>query len=37
LNAGVTGYLIKPFSEKDLLDSIDAASKHQVLLAPVRH
>jgi FixJ family two-component response regulator len=35
LNAGVTGYLVKPFSEKDLLDCIDAASKHSALLAPV--
>lgn len=37
LNAGVTGYLTKPFSEQDLLDSIDAAAKHRALLAPVRH
>lgn len=35
LSAGVTGYLIKPFSEKDLLDCIDTASKHSALLAPV--
>ena len=35
LNAGVTGYLIKPFSEKDLLDCIDLASKHAALLAPI--
>jgi len=35
LSAGVTGYLTKPFSEKDLLDCIDSASKHSVLLAPV--
>ena len=34
LNAGVTGYLIKPFSEKELLDCIDTASKHGVSLAP---
>ena len=36
LNAGVTGYLPKPFSEKDLLECIAAASKHGVALAPVR-
>jgi FixJ family two-component response regulator len=35
ISAGVTGYLIKPFSEKELLDCIDTASKHSVLLAPV--
>ena len=35
LNAGVTGYLVKPFSEKELLDCINTASKHSVLLAPV--
>jgi FixJ family two-component response regulator len=35
LNAGVTGYLTKPFSEKDLMDCIDTASKCGVLLAPV--
>lgn len=28
LSAGVTEYLVKPFGEKDLLDSIDAAVKH---------
>jgi FixJ family two-component response regulator len=36
LNAGVTGYLTKPFSEKDLLDCIDLTLKHNVVLAPVR-
>ena len=36
LGAGVTGYLVKPFSEKDLLDCIDMACKHNVLLAPVK-
>lgn len=36
LNAGATGYLIKPFSEKDLLDCIDLALKHDPLLAPTR-
>ena len=35
LNAGVTGYLAKPFSERALLDCIDSAAKHGVLLAPV--
>jgi FixJ family two-component response regulator len=35
LNAGVTGYLTKPFGEKELLDCIDAASKHSVLLTPI--
>jgi len=28
LSAGVSNYLIKPFSEKELLDSIEAATKH---------
>jgi FixJ family two-component response regulator len=36
LNAGVTGYLIKPFSEKELVDCIDLTLKHSVLLAPVK-
>jgi FixJ family two-component response regulator len=35
LNAGVTGYLTKPFGEKELLDCIDLTLKHSVLLAPV--
>jgi len=35
LSAGVTGYLVKPFSEKALLDCIDMASKYSVLLTPV--
>lgn len=35
-NAGVTGYLPKPFSEKDLLDCIAAAAKHGVALSPIR-
>jgi FixJ family two-component response regulator len=36
LNAGVAAYLIKPFSEKELPDSIDTALKHKVLLAPIK-
>jgi FixJ family two-component response regulator len=32
LNAGVTGYLPKPFSEKALFDCIDSAAEHGVLL-----
>lgn len=36
LSAGVAAYLVKPFSEKELLDSIDSAIKHKVLLAPVK-
>jgi FixJ family two-component response regulator len=36
LNAGVTAYLVKPFSENDLLLCIDTAAKHSVMLAPVR-
>ena len=36
LNAGVTAYLVKPFSENDLLACIDTAAKHSVTLAPVR-
>jgi len=35
LSAGVTGYLVKPFSERELLDCIDTAAKHSVLLTPV--
>ena len=35
MSAGVTGYLVKPFSEKALLDCIDSAPKHSVLLTPV--
>jgi FixJ family two-component response regulator len=35
ISAGLTGYLVKPFSEKALLDCIDTASKHSVLLTPV--
>jgi FixJ family two-component response regulator len=36
ISAGVTGYLVKPFSEKELLDCIAAASNHSVTTAPVR-
>jgi len=36
LSIGVTGYLIKPFSETELLDCINAAWTHDVLLAPTR-
>jgi FixJ family two-component response regulator len=36
LNAGITGYLTKPFSEKELVDCIDLTLKHSVLLTPVR-
>ena len=36
LNAGVAAYLVKPFSEKELLDGIDTALKHKVLLSPIR-
>lgn len=36
LNAGVTGYLAKPFSEKDLVDCIHLSQKHGVLLTPVQ-
>jgi FixJ family two-component response regulator len=35
ISAGVTAYLIKPFCEKELLDCIDTASKHSVLLTPI--
>jgi FixJ family two-component response regulator len=35
LSAGVTGYLVKPFSEKELLDCIDTACKHSLFLAPI--
>jgi CheY-like chemotaxis protein len=36
LNTGVAGYLVKPFNEKELLDSIDTALKHKVLHAPIK-
>jgi len=36
LSAGVAGYLVKPFSEKQLLDCIDAALKHKVTLSPIK-
>lgn len=36
LNAGVAGYLVKPFSEKELLDCIDLALKHKPQLSPIR-
>ena len=36
LNTRVASYLVKPFDEKELLDSIDAALKHKVLLAPIK-
>jgi len=35
LSAGVSGYLIKPFSEAELLGCIDIACKHNALLAQV--
>jgi FixJ family two-component response regulator len=36
ISAGVTAYLVKPFSEKDLLACIAAAAKHNVLLEPAK-
>jgi FixJ family two-component response regulator len=36
ISAGVTGYLIKPFSENDLLACITAASSLKATSAPVR-
>jgi FixJ family two-component response regulator len=36
LSAGIAAYLVKPFSEKELLDCIDLTLKHNVLLSPVR-
>jgi FixJ family two-component response regulator len=36
LNVGVTGYLTKPFGERELLDCIDLTLKQTVLLTPVR-
>jgi FixJ family two-component response regulator len=36
LNAGVPGYLIKPFSEQELLDCINLAHGHEVLYAPLK-
>lgn len=36
LSAGVAGYLVKPFSEKELLDCIDTAIKHRALLSPIK-
>lgn len=37
LSAGVAGYLVKPFSEKELLDCIDMTMKHSSRIAPPRH
>lgn len=34
ISAGVTGYLVKPFSENDLLECITAASKRTTAQAP---
>jgi FixJ family two-component response regulator len=36
ISAGVTGYLVKPFSENALLECITAASRHNASSAPVR-
>ncbi len=36
LSAGVAGYLVKPFSEKELLDCIYRALKHKVLHSPIK-
>jgi FixJ family two-component response regulator len=36
LNAGVVAYLVKPFSENELLDSIEIAMKNKALLAPIK-
>ncbi len=35
LNAGIAGYLVKPFSEKELIAGIETALKHKPLLAPI--
>jgi FixJ family two-component response regulator len=37
LSAGITGYLVKPFSEKELLDCIDMTIKHSARITPPRH
>lgn len=37
ISAGVTGYLVKPFSEKELLDCIDMTVKHASRISPPRH
>ena len=34
LSAGITGYLVKPFSEKELLDCIDVTVKRGSRIAP---
>lgn len=36
LNAGVAAYLVKPSSEKELLDSIDKVLKYKTLLTPIK-
>lgn len=36
LNAGVAGYLIKPFSEQELLDCINLTHGQEVLYAPLK-
>jgi CheY-like chemotaxis protein len=36
LDAGVTGYLTKPFTEAELLDCIRLTAGHDVLFSPLR-
>ena len=36
MHAGVAAYLVKPFGEQELLDSINLALKHSVLLSPIK-
>jgi len=36
LGAGVAGYLVKPFSQKELLDCIEVALKHKVPLSSIK-
>ena len=36
LNAGIVAYLVKPFSENDLLSAIQGVMKHKALLAPIK-
>ena len=37
LSAGITGYLVKPFSEQELLDCINKATKHSARTQTPEH
>lgn len=37
LSAGITGYLVKPFTEQELLDCIDRTTKHSTSTQTTKH